>query len=560
MFLLNVQRRRGTKASTAFWERLNRCSLLPSPRLMALSSLLSGDLQTLEQRLTAQADSGVSPRSAKTFADIALAGELPEHASRFARNMPADNPGAAITRAKLLWYAGDMSGAIRALDAGGDRAGRLRDRYQAEADVFGDWAPTIAPLTGYVPEPGVVLHLVTNSLPYTESGYAQRTHSLLRAQVAAGWQVHAATRLGYPQSIGALGASSLDVIDGVHYHRLPSRGVQGNMRQRQQQEAEALRELVRKLQPSVLHTTTHFVNGLTVRAVATAAGIPWIYEVRGQLADTWASKRGADAVESERYKAFQRREAEVAQSADGVITLGHAMQAGLVAVGVDPAVITLAPNAVGEEFLREPAASSEVRTGLGLPPADVHIGTVSSLVPYEGLDVLVAAFALLSRRRLGVRLLIVGDGESVPGLRRQATAAGLDADEVFPGRVDRKDAPRYHQALDIFVVPRQDRLVTRSVTPLKPVEAMASARPVVASDLPALREIVDDGETGLIVPAGDAESLALALERLVDDAALRARLGAAGRLKALAERTWESSVQASLNHYARTTGGRVSGS
>ncbi len=447
-----------------------------------------------------------------------------------------------------------MTAAIEALGAGGDRAGRLRERYRAEAKVFDDWAPTIPSQSDYSPKPGVVLHLVTNSLPYTESGYAQRTHSLLREQVAAGWEVHAATRLGYPQSVGAVGASDHDLIEGVNYHRLSAAGPQGNLRERQQQEAEQLLRLVLQLRPSVLHTTTHFVNALAVRAVASAVGIPWIYEVRGQLADTWASKRGPEAVTSERYISFQNREAEVTSTADGVITLGEEMLRGLVRAGVDPEKIALAPNGVGEEFLEEPADPRAARAELGLPIEDVHIGTVSSLVPYEGLDVLIDAFALVAQKHKNVRLLIVGGGESAPGLRRRAAAIGLAPESVLPGRVPRKDAHKYHQALDIFVLPRHDHQVTRSVTPLKPFEAMACARPVVATDLPALREIVTDEETGIIVPPAHTADLASALERLVVDAELRDRLGASGRRLVLADRTWGASAAASLAQYAKVAG------
>lgn len=552
-FLLNVQRRRGNRLSTGLLEKLNgQGSWFPSQRALALAALLSGDRVTLTERLQEQIDHGVPSRFAKNFADIALAGDLPDLAAQLANSMPMGEEGEAITRARLLWYAGDMQAALELLAGVGERAERLRERYRAEADVFGDWVPRLAPVSGYEPGHRVVLHFLTNSLPYTESGYAQRTHSLLREQVAAGWEVHAATRLGYPQNIGSVGASRQDVIDGIQYHRLPAIGSQGNLRERQQQEAEALLELVLHLRPSILHTTTHFVNGLTTRSVAHAVGTPWVYEVRGQLADTWASKRGPAALKSGRYLAFQRREAEVAQSADGVITLGDEMHQVLVQSGIEAARISLAPNGVGEDFLNAPLPPNQARAVLGLPRDRIHIGTVSSLVPYEGLEVLVDAFALLAAVNDNVELLIVGDGESAGDLRRRVAAAGLDPARVLPGRVPRREASMYHQALDIFVVPRLDREVTRSVTPLKPVEAMASSRPVVASDLPALREIVVDGETGLLVPVENPVALFKALERLAADEVERARMGSCGRRSALNNRTWKRSIQASLDHYSRT--------
>ncbi len=555
LFLLNVQRRRGNRTTRAVLEYLNRGGgWIPSRRAAALIALLAGDQVSLAERLKRGMERSVSTGSAKHFADLALAGDLPTLAQLFAEGIPDDVRGGAITRAKLLWYGGHMTQAISMLEGDGKDSERLHDRYRGEAEVFGNWAPQLRSVDDFVPTPRTVLHLVTNSLPYTESGYAQRTHSLLREQLAAGWQVHAATRLGYPQSIGSFNASEQDVIDGVSYHRLSSNGRQGNLRERQQQEAEALLDLVVRLRPSVLHTTTHFVNGLTVRAVAEAVGIPWVYEVRGQLADTWASQRGLEAVESERYISFQRREIEVASAADGVITLGEEMRQGLIEAGVARESISLAPNGVGENFLKEPTPPSKARRELGLPVQDLHIGTVSSLVTYEGLDTLIQAFEQLTAGRDGLRLLIVGDGAAAPALRRQAVTAGLNPAEVLPGRVPREEAARYHQALDIFVVPRQDHAVTRAVTPLKPVEAMASARPVVASDLPALCEIVVDGETGITVGAGDVDGLANALERLVDDAELRASMGSRGREIALSQRTWNRSASASLDQYVSLTG------
>jgi D-inositol-3-phosphate glycosyltransferase len=110
---------------------------------------------------------------------------------------------------------------------------------------------------------------------------------------------------------------------------------------------------------------------------------------------------------------------------------------------------------------------------------------------------------------------------------------------TFTGRVPRDAAALHHQALDVFVVPRRDDRVCRLVTPLKPVEAMACARPVVASDVPALAELVREPGSGRLVPPGDAVALADTLAALAEDADLRRALGARGRAFA-SGRTWRS--------------------
>jgi glycosyltransferase involved in cell wall biosynthesis len=94
--------------------------------------------------------------------------------------------------------------------------------------------------------------------------------------------------------------------------------------------------------------------------------------------------------------------------------------------------------------------------------------------------------------------------------------------------------------LDVFVVPRRDERAARLVTPLKPFEAMAMARPMIVADLPALTEVAPDGERSLAYPPEDAVALAAAVERLMDDTGLAARLGEAGRAWVTKERTWAS--------------------
>ena len=97
---------------------------------------------------------------------------------------------------------------------------------------------------------------------------------------------------------------------------------------------------------------------------------------------------------------------------------------------------------------------------------------------------------------------------------------------------------RHYALLDAFVVPRRDERAARTVTPLKPYEALAMERPLVVADLPALVEIAEPEERGLTFRAGDADALATALERLIDDPAPGERLGQAGREWVARERSW----------------------
>jgi glycosyltransferase involved in cell wall biosynthesis len=149
-----------------------------------------------------------------------------------------------------------------------------------------------------------------------------------------------------------------------------------------------------------------------------------------------------------------------------------------------------------------------------------------------------------------VACLIVGDGkrrEELESLARRSGAAGAIH---FTGRVPHDEVRAHYALLDAFVVPRRNDRAARYVTPLKPFEAMAMARPLVVADLPALVEIAAPGERGLAFPVEDADALAAELERLMDDPALGSRLAEAGRAWVLAERTWASNGDRYRNLYA----------
>jgi glycosyltransferase involved in cell wall biosynthesis len=165
----------------------------------------------------------------------------------------------------------------------------------------------------------------------------------------------------------------------------------------------------------------------------------------------------------------------------------------------------------------------------------VTLLAVGRLVPKKGFDVLVDAAA---RTEHDVRVRIVGDGPERAPLAARIRGAGL-ADRVrLDPPLTHDELPAAYAAANIVVVPSvRDAKGDRDGLPNVVLEALASGRAVVASGIAAIGSVVRDGETGLVVPPGDADALARALDSVAADAALRARLGAAGR--ALVERDFD---------------------
>uniref|UniRef100_UPI000DE559EE glycosyltransferase family 4 protein n=1 Tax=Nonomuraea lactucae TaxID=2249762 RepID=UPI000DE559EE len=391
---------------------------------------------------------------------------------------------------------------------------------------------------------GRVLHCVTNALPYTQAGYTVRTHRIVTAQKAAGLDPRVVTSWGWPMFQGHADATPYEEIDGIPYHRLLPDGrgeMPFEMRGRMIKGAEAVTRLVAELRPQVLHAATDHRNGSVAHAVRDRTGTPYVYEVRGFLEETWAS-RNPVRVGSERHVLQREREAFLMREADAVVTLAETMAAEIVERGVPRERIFLAPNAVDDSLLSARYDGRSFRRAMGIGADEVVVGSVSSIVAYEGFATLLRAAALLRDQGTPVRVLIVGDGTERDNLLQLVEELAL-ADAVLPGRVGPDEALQAQEAIDIFACPREDLRVCRLVTPLKPVEAMALGKPVVLSDLPALSELVGSDGAGLLVPPGDPAELAKAIAGLRDDPARRAEMGEAGRAEVAAKRTWSRVAQ-----------------
>jgi glycosyltransferase involved in cell wall biosynthesis len=177
------------------------------------------------------------------------------------------------------------------------------------------------------------------------------------------------------------------------------------------------------------------------------------------------------------------------------------------------------------------------------------VGFIGSFYGYEGLSLLLKALPAMVGRMPSIRVLLVGGGYEEERLRRQAAADGIADKVVFAGRVPHGEVQDYYNLVDIFVYPRERTRVTELVTPLKPLEAMAQGRSVVASDVGGHRELIRDGDTGVLFRAGDAGSLADAVLRVLNDPVLTASMRGKARRFVEAERTWTQSVSRYSNVY-----------
>jgi glycosyltransferase involved in cell wall biosynthesis len=177
------------------------------------------------------------------------------------------------------------------------------------------------------------------------------------------------------------------------------------------------------------------------------------------------------------------------------------------------------------------------------------VGFIGSFYGYEGLSLLLKALPAMVSSMPNIRVLLVGGGYEEERLKRQAATDGIGDKVVFAGRVPHDEVQDYYNLVDIFVYPRARTRLTELVTPLKPLEAMAQGRSVVASDVGGHRELIRDGDTGVLFRAGDAGSLADAVHRVLTDPVLAASMRGKARRFVEAERTWTQSVSRYSNVY-----------
>jgi PEP-CTERM/exosortase A-associated glycosyltransferase len=395
-----------------------------------------------------------------------------------------------------------------------------------------------------------VLHVLDHSIPL-QSGYTFRTRAILREQRRLGWETF---HLTSPKH--AAPGPDEEEVDGLRFFRtrgpprgpagLPGLGEIALMRAT----ARRLAEVARRVQPHLIHAHSPVLNALPALWVGRRLSIPVVYEVRGFWEDA-AVDHGTAREWGIRYRLTRALETYALRRADHVTTICEGLKADILRRGIDAARLTVIPNAIDVGEFRYGAPRDEaLKNALGLAGCTV-IGFIGSFYAYEGLDLLIEALPRLLQARPESRLLLVGGGPQEQALRAAVTARGLDDAVVFTGRVPHGDVQRYYSVVDVFAYPRHRMRLTELVTPLKPLEAMAQGHLLVASDVGGHRELIRDGRTGFLFPAGDSGALADTLLRVLSQPQLWPDIRKQGRAFVETERAWAKSAAGYVPAFTR---------
>lgn len=395
-----------------------------------------------------------------------------------------------------------------------------------------------------------ILHILDHSLPL-QSGYVYRTLGIVNQQRAMGWE-------------------PLLLTSGKHYAPGPARERIGEwefLRTRMPaglaarfpwlRELKIVSDLSRRLdavigetRPQILHAHSPVLNAMSALRAGRRHGIPTVYEVRALWEDAAASHGGHQKA-GFRYRATRLVESHALHRADAVTTICEGLRAEVIARGVQADKITVIPNAVDRNVFRGSALPDRALARcLGLC-GKLVLGFFGSFYSYEGLDLLLHALPDLHKQRPDIAVLLVGGGPEEPKLRCLARELALGDSVVFAGRVPHDRMERYYGVTDILVFPRRSMRLTELVTPLKPLEAMAQERIVVASNVGGHRELIRDRETGYLFAPDDPRGLAETVLAALADRPSWPRMRSRATEFIDSERSWAHSVARYVEVYGR---------
>ncbi|MEM1145085.1 MAG: glycosyltransferase family 4 protein [Pseudomonadota bacterium] len=354
-----------------------------------------------------------------------------------------------------------------------------------------------------------VLHVLHTSLPYI-AGYCIRSDQIIRNTAQLGCQSVVVTSAQHPNA-----GEDPELIGDVRHYRTAKRDVSGLPILREfglmNLLHQRISEVIELEQPDLIHAHSPVLVGYPALRAARRAGLPIVYEVR----DLWENAlvdRGRFGSRSPMYQAARRFETYLLNRVDHVVTISEQLAAEVRSRRTSGTGVTTIGNGVDISELTE-ELSSVAPAEMGFQNDWPVLGYIGTFQPYEGLRTLMDAYLKLRQQGHQLNLAIIGGGGEEVALKDYAQKLGLQNEIYMPGKVPKDTVPSFYRAIDVFAYPRIDSATTRLTTPLKPLEAMVADRFVCVSDLPAMRELVDDGTTGVVFQSMDTSSLSAAVER-----------------------------------------------
>lgn len=337
--------------------------------------------------------------------------------------------------------------------------------------------------------PGRIAYIVSHGKSYANNGYAIRTQILAKSLQTNGYEALCIVRQGRPWELGVKQGAikPVETVEGIRYihSRWANDQVPDNERARLEQSVSRYMELFKIYRPSSVMAASNWIVGLPAWVAAKRLGIPFFNEVRGFWELSKASKT-LNYEASSGFEAEKRRDTFVASKAETVFTLNTLMKKELCQRGIQENRISILPNAL-EKIPQVKKVDLKLKSELNIGKEKVF-GYVGSFNEYEGLDVLLEGCKKLYAKGVNFKLLLLGDDQPIESVSNATSKLAVEPWLIQVGRVPHEKVGSYYSIIDAIVIPRKPYTVCNIVPPMKAAEAIAHGKFVLASDLPALRE------------------------------------------------------------------------
>ncbi|WP_372739339.1 TIGR04063 family PEP-CTERM/XrtA system glycosyltransferase [Neptunomonas sp.] len=386
-----------------------------------------------------------------------------------------------------------------------------------------------------------ILHILDHSIPL-HSGYTFRTRSILKQQRKLGWETEHVTSGKH-----TLDSPSVENVEEFLFYRSPKKSsILHKLPLFDQlsiieQLTKRVCQVIEETNPDILHAHSPALTGIAALRAGRKYGLPVVYECRGFWEDA-AVDHGTCKEDGIRYKLTRALETYVFNRADAVTTICEGLRKDITGRGIADDKITVIPNAVDiENFSVITQSDSVLLEKLNLKDKIV-LGFIGSFYAYEGLLLLLDALPAMIAKNSDIRLLLVGGGPQNDLIENKIRSLNLQEYVINTGRVPHAEVKAYYSLVDLFIYPRLAMRLTELVTPLKPLEAMAQGKLVVASDVGGHKELIEEGVTGRLFKAGDKKDLARVVLEVLEQKESWNSYISKGRRYVEEYRNWPTSV------------------
>jgi glycosyltransferase involved in cell wall biosynthesis len=288
----------------------------------------------------------------------------------------------------------------------------------------------------------------------------------------------------------------------------------------------------------VIHAHWAVPNGAIASGVSRKRGVPLVVTLHG-----------SDISVAEQKPWFARLARTAFAQARVITAPSDDLLRRAAALGARAALERVPWGADPDLFGPDPDGAQRVRHLHGVSEHDVLVVGIGRFVRWKGFDDLIVGVARARDHVSGLKLVLVGDGDTRSELEAQAARVGLVDAVAFPGMAKRADVNAYLSAADVVAVPSVHANGFVDGQPTVALEAMAAGKPLVVTRVGGLPDLVREGENGLVVPERDPDALANAIVELARDGRRRAALGAAGRARVEQELNWDAVAERLIDVY-----------